>query len=49
MPQIPVFLGNEDYIKFLKMDQEERSRIRKVGVKAMSEEINQTVKVNGGE
>ena len=44
MPQIAIYLDNENYIKFLNKKKEERERIRKEANKLMLEEINKTVK-----
>ena len=44
MPQIAIYLDNENYIKFLRKNKEERERIRKEANKLMVEEINKTVK-----
>ena len=44
MPQISIYIDNENYFKFLQKKKEERERIRKEANKTMIEEITKTVK-----
>ncbi len=43
MPQIQIYLDNENYFKFLQMQKDERERIRKHANKTIVEEINKTI------
>lgn len=45
MPQIQIYLDNDNYFKFLQMSKEERERIRKGCNQLVLEEINKTVEV----
>ena len=42
MPQIPIYVDNETYVKFLKEDTEERERIRKEAQLIIVEEVNKS-------
>ena len=40
MPQIPIYVDNETYVKFLDKKQEERDRIRKEAQSVIVKEVN---------